>query len=612
MGVHTGKVLWFGWRNKYCARCKWAESKGVDPPPHQCFMNWTSSANSMESDIIAEGFRCSEDMYGVRYKWFVGDGDSNVYKKIFTESPYDNCPVEKIECSNHLLRNFCFHLEELVGSGDNKRGLKRGQTVGLRKNISKNIIRMRNAIVKACEYWRDAEGSIFQKIQKLKADILNCPKHVFGDHGNCAKYFCKGRKGLETNLVPVLTTNNLWSGIMEIFNRLADHSRSLIHLMNNNQVESLNAIICKLVGGKRINFVQRGSYVMRLMMAAVSKNTNQRHFRALHKHMCDGKSPGKFAKQHENKVVSSRAKDRTRLAQRQRRKGGAKRDADYGNAAQRVQRTAEDVIAELEAESERWEEIERDTRVQGTPYWHRLRKFRITGSNFGKVCKRKQDTRCGALVRQMLYDNFAGNEHTEWGHRAERKAIAQYMHDNPGVVIHPAGLCIDREKPFLAASPDGMVDDGEGLVEVKSPSTMRNLKPIDAIRGKADVAFKIGKNGEAIFNPEHEHFYQMQGQMHITKRSYCIYIVWTTAGYITEKVLYDKNFWKNKMEQKLVDFYHDCLLVEIVEQNFLMGQPIKDPPRIVDARNNKPPPKRKNDPPRDRQNAKQKKLAKTA
>ncbi|EFN89591.1 hypothetical protein EAI_16266, partial [Harpegnathos saltator] len=65
------------------------------------------SSTSMESDIIAEGFKSSLEMYGLIYKAVVADGDSNVYQSIIINNPYheQKVMVKKVECTNHLLRN---------------------------------------------------------------------------------------------------------------------------------------------------------------------------------------------------------------------------------------------------------------------------------------------------------------------------------------------------------------------------------------------------------------------------------------------------------------------------------------------------------------------------
>ena len=66
-----------GVRNKYCAVYSIAHKNKVDPPQHMCFKNWTGSSTSMAADIIATGFRISEETYGVRYTEVIfGDGVS--------------------------------------------------------------------------------------------------------------------------------------------------------------------------------------------------------------------------------------------------------------------------------------------------------------------------------------------------------------------------------------------------------------------------------------------------------------------------------------------------------------------------------------------------------
>lgn len=80
-----------------------------------CYKNWTSTSTSMESDIIVDGFKKSLEMHGVIFKRLVGDGDSSVYNKIMENKPYGNLLVEKVECKNHLLRNFSKKIKDACG-----------------------------------------------------------------------------------------------------------------------------------------------------------------------------------------------------------------------------------------------------------------------------------------------------------------------------------------------------------------------------------------------------------------------------------------------------------------------------------------------------------------
>lgn len=97
-----------GIRNKLCTVCQNAESRGKKASRHECFKNWDGSSTSMESDIILDGFRQSLSMHNVIYDKLIGDGDSSVMKKLTLSKPYGpDFYVKKIECINHILRNYC-------------------------------------------------------------------------------------------------------------------------------------------------------------------------------------------------------------------------------------------------------------------------------------------------------------------------------------------------------------------------------------------------------------------------------------------------------------------------------------------------------------------------
>ena len=75
VGKCTGKLLYIGVRNKYCATC--VQNKNTrKKTDHICFKNWNGTSVCMESDIIIEGFRMAEQQHGVWCIKFTGDGDS--------------------------------------------------------------------------------------------------------------------------------------------------------------------------------------------------------------------------------------------------------------------------------------------------------------------------------------------------------------------------------------------------------------------------------------------------------------------------------------------------------------------------------------------------------
>ena len=123
-------------RNKYCATCAQAVRLDIPVKTHKCFKNWSGNSTAIESDIIVEGFCQSVRMYGMKFNRVIGDGDSNTYKMILDAQPYDDLLVEKIECKNHLLRNFCVKLRDLAKS--NKNG-----PVNQREKIADSILKLR-------------------------------------------------------------------------------------------------------------------------------------------------------------------------------------------------------------------------------------------------------------------------------------------------------------------------------------------------------------------------------------------------------------------------------------------------------------------------------------
>ena len=57
----------------------------------------------MESDILVEGFRLSEQAHGIRYMREIGDGDSSLMANLQQSVAY--CPfITKIECANHVCK----------------------------------------------------------------------------------------------------------------------------------------------------------------------------------------------------------------------------------------------------------------------------------------------------------------------------------------------------------------------------------------------------------------------------------------------------------------------------------------------------------------------------
>ena len=69
----------------------------------------------MESASVLEMYRRSERLYNLRYKTFIGDGDSASYSLIDKTRPYGPLVnIEKSECTNHVTKRMGSGLRSLL------------------------------------------------------------------------------------------------------------------------------------------------------------------------------------------------------------------------------------------------------------------------------------------------------------------------------------------------------------------------------------------------------------------------------------------------------------------------------------------------------------------
>ena len=257
-----------GVKNKFCLACSRAAGKTSEPPEHKCFKNYEGSSSAMEATIISDGFKNSLYAFGLIYSRMIADGDSNTYSQICKSRPYKNVTVAKINCKNHLFRNYC---KSLIAISTDTR-----LPVRDRKVLKERYLRIRFAVDKIIKYWTSQSFPVNHKINMINQDILNSPYHVFGDHTNCASYFCSPKPG-EENLVTELSVSGLFQKVCAEGNKLSKYSNSLVHNVTSNSVECFNSLIAKYVGGKRVNYSFRNSYAGRCYAAVVSYNTGQLH-----------------------------------------------------------------------------------------------------------------------------------------------------------------------------------------------------------------------------------------------------------------------------------------------------------------------------------------------
>lgn len=490
--------------------------------------------------------------------------------KLMREMPYGiSLPVQKIECTNHLLRNYCNKMRELVKKPRNVKG---PVPMILRKHLGDNLLRLRTAITSAIKF-RKLED-LPNSVEVLEKDIRNGPNHVFGEHGRCANYFCLGPKEGEVNLVPQMQVCGLWDDLLVLNANIARHSVSLMFNVTNNMAESYNACVAKYVGGKRVNFCVRRSYQTRCELAVTAYNAGPNLHSLLHKGLTQ-KSPGTFTKNYKTSAVKkSTARSKRRLEYKTRHKfqRPAGPDQDYGICS-RLEDTEEvdeanrnEFLASLSMSRDHRLRLEAETRTQYLSLtWVSERRKRLTASLFGQICKLRANTCREKVAERILFPTFRGNKATSYGKAFEGNAVAQYEKISGNTVL-PAGLFVDETLSFLAATPDGVLEDGKGIIEVKCPITCRDLSPSEA-EGHKKLNF-LQKSGENVtLKQKHNYHYQIQGQLRICDKTYCDFIVWSPLGIYIERINRNDHFWKHQMEQPLEKFYMEVLLPKILRLN---------------------------------------------
>ncbi|KAJ8898574.1 hypothetical protein PR048_003934 [Dryococelus australis] len=417
VGHRNGKVLYIGVKNKYCYTCRKATLEKKDPREHYCCKNCgrEQSSTSMEAAVI-KGFCKSQDMYGLKYTKLIADEDNSVYKKILDTRPYTNTTVEKIECTNHLLRNFCNKLKDIATTCD-----KTQNTVLIRKKSGITYFGL--------DLPRNEDTSFYMKVEELRKDILNCASHIFGEHkqGKERNYFCKSEKS--ENYVPALQKCNLFQKVQNVVRCMSNQSRSLIHKVNSNRVEHYNAAVAKFAGHTKEDVREQ----------LFAPNTGMPLYK-IHQFMYK-KSPGIFVRTWSIEGNEECKQEKKKNSQYKKKLfSRTEADKDYGPNVERPDldpETLNNCLTILQRESGEYREQRRNI---------------LTAFNFGRVCRMLPLTSSASTVKTMLY-NHVECESLGYGRENKIRATAE-IESKLNLKIHE---CVKKVFAFLRTFPHRFV-----------------------------------------------------------------------------------------------------------------------------------------------------------
>ena len=135
-----------------------------------------------------------------------------------------------------------------------------------------------------------------------------------------------------------------------------------------------------------------------------------------------------------------------------------------------------------------------------------------------------------------------------WGQQHEIDAMRAYKRSlKPRLFVEEAGVFISS-CGFLGASPDGVVCSGEKtikLIEVKCPYRARHGTVRESCSNDA-FSCSLDSNLQPRLKNKHEYYYQIQGQMAITKIHMCDFILWTPNEFTVETISFNEKIWNEK------------------------------------------------------------------
>ena len=198
--------------------------------------------------------------------------------------------------------------------------------------------------------------------------------------------------------------------------------------------------------------------------------------------------------------------------------------------------------------------------------WYLHRKGRITASSFHDVYVLKPQTDPKKLVSRLLRNKDLSHvPAVKWGIDHEDVAKQEYAASTKCLhqefQCYSAGFVINPHYPHLGSSPDAFVKCaccGEGIVEIKCPFSDRKSNP---------NMLKNSFLNESGLIRSHRYFTQVQGQLRITRRDFCDFVVWTPVGLLVQRIYEEFNFTE-KLIQKLTKFYVEQLLPAIMCNTF--------------------------------------------
>ena len=140
--------------------------------------------------------------------------------------------------------------------------------------------------------------------------------------------------------------------------------------------------------------------------------------------------------------------------------------------------------------------------------------------------------------------------------RTYESAAIQKFSEVKGKRVTKCGFYVDPDLPYLGASPDGIIEGEDAVVEVKCPYTARNstispdnIKKFTFLEKYGDNSMRLKRNSD--------YYYQIIGQLKLSRKNKCYFCVYTFEDLYVEEIVHDDHFFTYTMLPKLKDFFEN-------------------------------------------------------
>lgn len=152
---------------------------------------------------------------------------------------------------------------------------------------------------------------------------------------------------------------------------------------------------------------------------------------------------------------------------------------------------------------------------------------------------------------------------TDWGKLNEKNAISAYKETSTNDVVS-CGLFISLDHPYLAASPDGLVQLLT-VLEAKCPYSIK-----DSIISADTLPYLEVKNNNLSLKTNSNYYYQVQTQMYVTGREFCDFVIWTPHDYKCISVVKNDDVINNEILPKVKEFYDKYMIPVLAKKYYIL------------------------------------------